>query len=343
MTEKHYGGTSAHGLKKDISKTSNKFVENKAIAHNHSNKVDFEEDGDSSEDDYKDYLKAGKIASQAVAYAKSIVKPGMLLLDIANKIEDKIVSLGGKPAFPVNLSINEIAAHYTPSWNDETKASGLLKVDIGVHVNGCSADTAFSIDLENNEENKKMIEAAQFGLNNAIKVVKGNKKVVLSDVGGAIETAIKSFGFHPIQNLSGHSIDKYDLHAGIIIPNFDNSSNVEIDDGVIAIEPFATNGLGSVRDGRSSGIYFLQRPGTVRDNFAREVLGFIAEEYQTLPFCSRWIQKKFGSRGLLALRQIEQAGLLHNFAQLVESGNGKVAQAEHTILISGKDKIVTTE
>ena len=116
----------------------------------------------------------------------------------------------------------------------------------------------------------------------------------------------------------------------------------KIESGLYAIEPFSTSGLGAVRDGRPSGIYHLEKPGSVRDNFAREVLAFIAEEYQTLPFCSRWIYKKFGSKGLLALRQIEQAGLLYQYPQLIEKGSGKVAQAEHTIIITEKDKIITT-
>lgn len=342
MTEKHYGGASAHGLKKDVSKSegkktvsaksSNKTVMNKEIAKDNS-----------SLSNEESYIKAGKIAAQAVAFAKSIVKKDVKLLEIAERIESKIEELGAKPAFPVNLSINEIAAHDTPAWNDERKAFGLLKVDIGVHINGCSADTAFSMDLEGNEENEYLIEAAQAGLEHGILAVKNNSQVTLSQIGQAIETAITSKGFQPIQNLSGHSIEEYNLHSGITIPNIDNNSNKILDEGVFAIEPFATSGLGKVKDSRPSGIYSLQKPGSVRDNFAREVLEFIVDEYQTLPFCSRWIQKKFGSRGLLALRQIEQTGILHPYPQLIEISNGKVAQAEHTMLITDKEKIVTTE
>ena len=104
--------------------------------------------------DKEKIIKAGKIAAEAKIFARSLVKPGVSLLEIANKIEAKIIELGGKPAFPCILSINEIAAHYTPSYDDETKASGLLKVDLGVHVDGWIADTAFSLDLEGLEENK---------------------------------------------------------------------------------------------------------------------------------------------------------------------------------------------
>ena len=346
MTEKHYGGASSHGLKKDINKTSSQTagVDNKKKA-DEITKANAEEKvmnrGRHDEiEGYNDYVKAGKIASEIVKYAKSIIKLGVKLLEIAEKIDSKILELRAKPAFPVNLSINEIAAHDTPSFNDERTASGLLKVDIGVQIDGCTADTSFSVDLENNEENKKLIQAAESGLKAAIEKI--NLGVQTSEIGKAIENAIKSFNFVPIHNLSGHLIEKYDLHAGITIPNYDNSQEIQIESGVYAIEPFSTDGLGNVRDGKPSGIYRLDKPGSVRDNFAREVLSFIVEEYQSLPFCSRWIYKKFSSRGLLALRQIEAAGILHQYPQLVESGKGKVAQAEHTVIITKKDKVVTT-
>lgn len=343
MTEKHYGGASSHGMKDKAAQSKSEI----AIKTTKDNRIsDIDDNSDSSDNsqltqkDIETLKKVGKIASEVIKYAKSFIKPGMLLLEIAEKIELKIIELGGKPAFPCNLSINEIAAHYTPSWNDTEIAKGLLKVDLGVHISGLVADTAFSLDLENNVENGKLIEAAEKALNEATKKI--NSGIEISQIGEVIEKSIKSFGFQPIQNLSGHAIEKYDLHAGITIPNYNNSSPVKVTPGVYAIEPFSTTGLGKVRDGKSSGIYQIQKSGNVRDNFAREVLAFIDEEYSTLPFCSRWIYKRFGARGLLALRQIEQAGILHHYSQLVEIGKGKVAQAEHTIVVTDKEKIITT-
>ena len=337
MTEKHYGGSSSHGFKGNQLTGSSKEL-----------KIDMGKDNSKikdlefsiSKEDIKTLKKAGEIAVKAKEYARSIIKKDTNLLEIAELTENKIIELGGKPAFPVTLSINEIAAHATPSFNDTSVAFGLLKVDLGVHIDGLVADTAFSIDLENNKENKALIDAAELALKKASDEIKLGTK--LKTIGSIIETQIKSLGFQPIVNLSGHSIDQYDLHSGLTIPNYDNSQDLEVPSGLYAIEPFATTGLGSVRDGKPSGIYNLQKPGNVRDNFAREVLHFIAEEYQTLPFCSRWIYKKFGSRGLLALRQIESQGLLHQYPQLIETGKGKVAQAEHTIIINDKEKIITT-
>lgn len=279
--------------------------------------------------------KAGVIAQEAVRYARSLVKKDMPLKEIADTIEAKIISLGGKPAFPVNLSINEIAAHATPAYNSTERSHGLLKVDIGVHVDGAIADTAFSVDLENSSVHRNLIESAEAGLAAASRLV--GYGVTLTTLGRAVDTVIRSRGATTVVNLSGHAIEEYDVHAGITIPNYDNGDSTKLDEGVYAIEPFATNGSGKVVDGKPSGIYQLTKQGAVRDSSARAVLAFIIDEYQTLPFCSRWIHAKFGARGLLGLRFIEQAGLLHHYAQLVESGNGIVAQAEHTFLVTKKE------
>ena len=285
-------------------------------------------------------LKAGKIVSEVKKFARTIIKKDVLLLEIAEKIEAKIEEIEGKPAFPVNLSINEIAAHYTPTHDDETKAHGLLKVDIGVHIDGWIADTAFSIDLEDDEENKKLIEAAEEALENGIKIVKEN--VLASEIGKTIQETIESHGFSPIINLSGHSMEQYDLHVGITIPNVDDKKNIQLKEGFYAVEPFATPGNGKVHDGKPSGIYELTDEKNVRSPIARETLEFIKKEYNTLPFCSRWIVKKLGNRALFGLRELEANGNLHHFAQLIESSKNKVSQAEHTILIEGDKVSVTT-
>ena len=282
--------------------------------------------------------KAGLIAREAVAFARAIIKPGMKLLEIAEKIEGKIIELGGKPAFPLNLSINEIAAHYTPSYNDDQVASGLLKVDIGVSVEGFIADTAFSLDLENSEENKKIIKASEEALKNALKVIK--KNIEVSEIGETIQKTISSHNLSPIINLSGHELKQYVVHAGITIPNHNNNSKIKLGEGVYAIEPFATAGQGEVYEGKPSGIYALIG-GNVRDNFAREVLKYIAEEYKTLPFCSRWLVKKFGSRALLALSLLEKARVVKQYEQLIEKSRKKVSQAENSVVIyDGKVEVL---
>ncbi len=291
--------------------------------------------------DKEKILLAGQISKQAKEYAREITKKGVPLLEIAEKIEGKIFELGGKLAFPVNLSINEIVAHYTPSHDDENLAHGLIKIDLGVHVDGWIADTAFSMDLENNEENKRLIEASEQALLKAQETIKEN--VSANEIGKRVSEVIESKGFSPIINLSGHQIENYELHAGVSIPNFDDKKKVILKKGLYAIEPFATNGSGKVHDGKPSGIYMLLDNKKPRSQTAREILNFIEEEYKTLPFCSRWLVKKFGTKALFGLRQLEENKNLHQFAQLVETSNAKVSQKENTIIIDSNEKIITSD
>lgn len=286
-------------------------------------------------------IKAGKIVSEVKKFARTIIKKDVPLLEIAEKIEAKIEELRGKPAFPTTFSINEVTAHCTPGHDDETKAHGLIKVDFGVHIDGWLADTAFSLDLEDSEENKKLIKASEEALESGLKTAKEN--VLASDIGKAISETIESHGFSPIINLSGHSMEQYNLHAGITIPNIDDNRNIPLKTGSYAIEPFATPGNGKVHDGKPSGIYELSDDRNPRSLIAREVLEFIKEEYDTLPFCSRWIVKKLGNKALFGLRELETNGNLHNFPQLIESSKNKVSQAENTILIEKGNVIVTTK
>jgi len=257
----------------------------------------------------------------------------------------------------------------------------LLKVDFGVHIDGWTADNAFSVDLENSEENKKLIKASEEALQKALELIKkrldvNNDKsdnkfgvtekrgdkindvvnsknhipgggggvdggINVNEIGSAIQKTIESHGFSPIINLCGHSMKQYELHGGITIPNIDDGRGLQIKEGLYAIEPFVTPGSGKVRDGKPSGIYELISEKKPRSELARQVLAFIEKEYNTLPFCSRWLVKKLGLNSTLALRELEANGSLHHFSQLIEVSGAKVSQAEHTILIE-KDKVTVT-
>ncbi len=289
-------------------------------------------------------IRAGKIAAEVKSWIKPQIKKDMPLLEIAEKIESKILELGGKPAFPVNLSIDNIAAHYTPSHDDKALARGLLKIDFGVHVDGWTSDNAFSVDLEDSEENKKLIKASKDALENAIKLIKERENLNLSEIGKIIQEKIESYGFSPVINLSGHSMSEWELHSGMTIPNTSNKKNIVLKPGLYAIEPFSTTGTGKVHDGKPSGIYNLINEKNVRSPLAREILKFIMKEYKTLPFCSRWIVKKFGTRALIGLKQLEENGNLHYFPQLLEKASGgiKISQTEETILIDGDGSVLVT-
>lgn len=289
--------------------------------------------------DKEKIILAGKIAKEVREWIRPQIKKGDLLLDIAEKIESKIIELGGKPAFPTNLSINEQAAHYTPSLNDSSIAKGLLKIDFGVHIDGWISDNAFSLDLENSIENKKLIEASEKALEN-IKYISNN--TTIGEIGKIIEETINSYGFNPVTNLSGHSLENYDLHSGITIPNIKNNFTKKFSTGLFAIEPFATNGNGIVHDGQKGNIYLLVNEKNPRSPYARETLEFIKKNFSKLPFAGRWIIKKIGSKAILGLKQLEMQGILHHYSILTEEKGKLVSQAEHTYLIEENKTTITT-
>jgi methionyl aminopeptidase len=286
-----------------------------------------------------DYKKAGEIAQELRKFIKELVKPNMPLLQIARDIHKKIEELGASPAFPVNLSIDDVAAHYHPTIDDETKATGLLKIDMGIHINGFIADTALSIDLTSDNKYKDLIQASENALNDALKILEKNPS--FNDIGQAIQNAIEKKGFSPIINLSGHSLSQYNIHAGNTIPNFANNNNNKLDEGAFAIEPFATSGEGKIYEGPSGNIFAITNPKTPRSPTARKILEYVSEKYKTLPFSLREMQEKFGGFARLALKELEQIGCIHNFSQLIEKSHKPVSQAEHTF-IKTNDKIVIT-
>ncbi len=290
----------------------------------------------------KDWKKAGKIAAEALDYGCNLVKPGASLLEVTIKVEDKIEKLGGKCAFPAQFSINDIAAHYTASVEDKTvfKKGDLVKVDIGVHVNGAIGDNARTVDLG---DNKRIVDASLEALNEAIKIVKDGTK--LRYIGKVIEKTIVSQKLKPVKNLSGHLIERYTEHAGFNVPNFDNKDDTELEEGmVIAIEPFATNGIGVILDGKKSGIYAIVSENSVRDQITREVLKFIKEEYQTLPFCKRQLLKYIPEFKVnFALRNLTKYDIIREYNHLPEKEKGLVSQAEHTVLVEKNGCKILTE
>ncbi|MFH0831344.1 MAG: type II methionyl aminopeptidase [archaeon] len=292
-------------------------------------------------------LKAGKISAKIAELIRKIVKPNMAALEIAEKVESEIENLGAMPAFPVTVSCDETAAHFSPLWQDKTVATGLVKIDFGISVNGYASDNAISFDLTENQRYEVMIKASETALDNAIKFIKNSfsnsREVLLKDIGRQIQDAITLAGFSPVRNLSGHEIRQYEMHAGITIPNYDNGNNAKLSDGIYAIEPFATSGIGIVQDGNPSGIYQLEKAKPARDASTREILKFIQQEYKTMPFSVRWIVKKFGLRAVLSLKALEQTGCLHQFNQLVEKSRMPVSQSEKTILIKNNKVLVLGE
>ncbi|MEK6949910.1 MAG: type II methionyl aminopeptidase, partial [Nanoarchaeota archaeon] len=253
------------------------------------------------------------------------------------KIEQKVADLGGKLAFPAQISCNHIAAHYCPEEDDKTVFSDqLVCLDVGVHVDGFIGDTAVTVDLSGKYTD--LIKAAEEALDNALNIIKPG--VALSEIGKTIQETIQKYGFAPVRNLSGHGLGKYEVHTKPSIPNFDNNDKTKIENGMVfAVEPFASTGAGIVQDSGNATVFELIAKRPVRSLTTRQVLQEI-ESYNGLPFTIRWLTRKFGQRAKIALREMGQLGMLYAHSPLADKDKGIISQAEHSVLITDKGEVV---
>lgn len=274
----------------------------------------------------------------------NLVHEGAFIIDICNKVESTILKYGGKPAFPCNVCVNNIAAHYTSPPGDVSTipVGSLVKVDIGVHVDGYIADTAVTICL--NPEYSPLVEAVKIALNEACTVIRPGIKT--SDVGTVIQKAIETRGFKPIWNLCGHKTVRYMLHAGKSIPNVSHLNGEKIEaDEVYAVEPFVVmkKAAGKVEELSEALIYRYVKDRPLKNDSAKLLLQRVKNEFRTLPFAKRWIQNlvpplEFDN----AFSELLSSKAIVKYPVLAEASGSPVAQAEHTVIVTQKGCTVIT-
>ncbi|KCZ71563.1 methionine aminopeptidase, type II [Candidatus Methanoperedens nitroreducens] len=262
------------------------------------------------------YIEAGEIAAQVRNESEKIIKEDVPLLEAAEYIENRIEELGGNIAFPCNISINEIASHFTPEDNLRCFHKGdVVKVDIGVHIEGFIADTACTIEI-GTRDHDRIIMASEEALEKAITSIRDNAHTRM--IGKVIWETIKKYGFNPIKDLTGHSLERYRLHAGVTIPNYGSLFSQRIKkDMVFAIEPFATYGDGNIKHGRS---YIFAINEKIKTKAHQEIM----DRFGTLPFARRWIPEI----------KIEDMKGLRKYFELIEASGEIVTQSEHTVIIN---------
>ncbi|MFW9792811.1 MAG: type II methionyl aminopeptidase [Candidatus Thorarchaeota archaeon] len=293
---------------------------------------------------HPDFMKAGKIAARVLSLVGSEIKPGVKVIRICQLAEKKILEFGATGiAFPCNISIDAEAAHYTSPHGDTKQFpdKGLVKIDIGAHVNGHISDTAITVDLDGSYE--KYIEAAKGALYAAIEVAVPD--ISLGDVGKAIEKTIKGYGLKPVHQLTGHQLKPWNLHAGKNVPNIGMKLTGKMRLGeTYAIEPFATNGNGTIKSGPNAYIFSNNLQNRKKlDSHTLRVRNIARKSFGSLPWASRWIHSKSGEIDVeTAIQKLQRAGAIHGYSVLYEGKNGMVSQFEHSIFLSEKGAIVST-
>jgi len=292
----------------------------------------------------QDYIDAGKIASEVRENTRRKNHVGSTLEEICNSIEKEIASKGGKCAFPVNVSLNEIAAHYTAEPNDKiiVKDTDLLKIDLGVQINGYIADTAVTVCYDPKYD--YLVLAAESALREAMSIIRVGTKS--SDVGKAIENTAKQMGGIPIANLSGHSLEQYTIHAGKSVPNIWSIGSFSFQSTeAYACEPFVTtsDGSGFVREGKIRNIFSLVTRKRTKDEDANKMIDFIWQKFNMLPFALRWFIPEYDEKTARdLLERLIKNKVVRSYPILVESKGERVAQAEHTFIPQENSVLVTT-
>lgn len=279
------------------------------------------------------WVRAGNVAGRARDLGASMVEEGVTYVEVADTVEDFIRDEGAEVAFPVNIALNDVAAHYTPRPGEKTRFQygDLVKVDVGAHIDGRVGDTAKTVEVGSNTYSN-LIESAKMSLESAIEVIKGGVK--LSYIGSIVERTMNSMGFKPIVNLTGHSILPYNLHAGLSVPNYDDRGRDIIPSGtILAVEPFATTGVGEVESWKRSNIYRFVRPRGKLKEDQEKAMEVIRSGLKGLPFSERWLSRKI-DKPEKPLRGLVRAGSVYSYPILREVSGGMVSQWEHTLLIT---------
>jgi methionyl aminopeptidase len=288
--------------------------------------------------------EVGHVSYKALNYAKTLLKPGALVKEVAIAAEKYLNDQGYAPAFPINLSINNEAAHYTPSFDDERifTETDIVKVDFGAYKDGISGDCAITIDLSG--KNGKLIDAANYALDAALSKLRAG--ITSSEIGREINTVLLKYGVKPIRNLGGHGLDIDNLHSGFFIPNYDDGSVDVLEEGmVISIEPFATNGKGMVADSDRCEIYSYVETVQPRLNSSRALIKNIEEHFSSTPFAVRWLANGIDSHFNIysGINELVKLGAIEAHPILLEIGNGMVSQSEVTVLVEANGCKVLTK
>ncbi|ODV63416.1 methionine aminopeptidase [Ascoidea rubescens DSM 1968] len=317
---------------------------------------------------WNDLRKGAEIHRRSRKLARNLIKPGMTMIEIADTIENAVRTFSGGDklnekitgmGFPTGLSLNHVAAHYTPNAGDKTilHEDDVMKVDIGVHVNGNIVDCAFTHTF--NPKYDPLLTAVREATYTGIK--EAGVDVRLTDIGEAVQEVMESYEIeldnrvYPIKcirNLNGHNIAPFQIHGGKTVPIVKNGDNTKMEENeVFAIETFGSTGRGYVisqgecshysriPDSEISNGY----PPTLKLNKAKELLSTIDSHFGTLPFCRRYLDRTGEQKYLLALRNLVQSGYVRDYLPLVDTKGSYTAQFEHTIIIHPTRKEIVSK
>ncbi|MBS4168014.1 type II methionyl aminopeptidase [Parachlamydia sp. AcF125] len=289
----------------------------------------------------QDFIRAGKIANEVRDFGKSLIKVGASYQEVIAQIKQKILCLGALPAFPPQIALNHVAAHFLPQPDEDmTFGEDVVKLDVGVCYQGAIGDCAVTVDLSGKYQ--ALIDAVENALLSAEQSI--HVGLPVKEIGRIIEDKIASYGFKPVKNLAGHGLGLYKVHTAPMIPNYCDHSTAVVKAGMtFAIEPFATDGKGLIYDSGDPTIFSFVRARTVPLSIPRGVIAKI-KSFNGLPFSmDDLIGGEYGPNEIRKIcGDLIRAGVIMGHAPLLEEGQGMVAQAENSVMVDKTGKVFVT-
>jgi methionyl aminopeptidase len=292
-----------------------------------------------TDEEVEHFKKSGAIAAKILNFGKDLIKKGAKPLDILDRVEEKIKQMNALPAFPPQISLNDTAAHNCPDDGDGTVLDDdVVKIDVGVHLDGYVSDNALTVDLSG--KYSELLKANKEALDAALKLAVPGTQIGV--IGKTVQEILQSYGYSPVKNLSGHGIGQYKIHTRPSIPNIDTGDKTELEVGMaLAIEPFASTGSGVVYESGDATVFMMENRKPVRDMITRKVLKQI-DGYEDLPFAKKWLTRTFGAgKTNFALRQLLQHEIIHGYPPLVDQQHGIVSQMEKSVIVAEKPIVLT--
>jgi methionyl aminopeptidase len=305
-------------------------------------------------DVYQEVRRAAEAHRRVRKYIKGIIKPGMKMIEVCEKLEDASRTLVGESglkagiAFPTGCSLNHCAAHYTPNRGDNTvlQYGDVCKIDFGTHVNGRIIDSAFTVSFDPQFDPLK--EAVREATNTGIKMA--GIDVRLGEIGEAIQEVMesheviingKTYQVKPIRNLNGHSIEQYRIHGAKSVPIVKGREmNVKMEEGEFyAIETFGSTGKGFIHEDMECSHYMRNwnsvglSSSSLRLPKAKQLLNTIQKNFGTLAFCRRYLDRIGEEKYLFALKHLTDTGFVDPYPPLCDITGCYTAQFEHTLVL----------
>ena len=277
------------------------------------------------------------------------------MIDIVQNIEKTLAYIVDSEgiergqAFPTGCSLNNVVAHYTPNYGDETvlHKDDVCKIDFGTHINGYLIDSAFTVAFNNRYQ--PLLEAVKEATMIGVKTA--GIDVRLSDIGDAVQEVMESYEveingkIHPVlcvRNLCGHTIDQYKVHAGNSVPIVRGGPQTKMKEGEIyAIETFGSTGKGYVREDMECSHYMKEYEpvkGSLKHPRSKKLLSVIENNFSTLAWCRRWLDDLGETGYLVALKELVDKGFVNSYPPLCDVSGSYVAQYEHTLLLKPTGK-----